>query len=118
MPINNPQANSENAKTVRVSIAKNPSDATAETVSLCGFLVNPNFLRGGHLHVRPLASSRAAPAATSSSEQVQSPKPLGRAGVRLDKNEGVVKRHFFPAMLCSTVWISERWRTEALKLSR
>ena len=36
----------------------------------------------------------------------------------LDKNEGVVKRHFFSAMLCSTAWISERWRTEALKLSR
>jgi hypothetical protein len=38
--------------------------------------------------------------------------------VPLDKNEGVVKRHFFSAMLCSTAWISERWRTEALKLSR
>jgi hypothetical protein len=39
-------------------------------------------------------------------------------GVPLDKNEGVVKRHFFSAMLSSTAWISERWRTEALKLSR
>jgi hypothetical protein len=38
--------------------------------------------------------------------------------VPLDKNEGVVKRHFFSTMLCSTVWISEWWRTEALKLSR
>ena len=36
----------------------------------------------------------------------------------VDKNEGVVKRHLFSAMLCSTAWISERWRTEALKLSR
>jgi hypothetical protein len=25
--------------------------------------------------------------------------------VPLDKNEGVVKRHFFFAMLCSTAWI-------------
>ncbi len=33
--------------------------------------------------------------------------------VPLDKNEGVVKRHLFAAMLCSTAWISERWRTEA-----
>ena len=39
-------------------------------------------------------------------------------GVPLDKNEGVVKRQFFSAMLCSTAWFSERWRTEALKLSR
>jgi len=38
--------------------------------------------------------------------------------VPLDKNEGVVKRHFPSAMLSSTAWISERWRTEALKLSR
>jgi hypothetical protein len=38
--------------------------------------------------------------------------------VPLDKNEGVVKRHWFVAMLCSTAWISERWRTEALKLAR
>jgi hypothetical protein len=38
--------------------------------------------------------------------------------VALDKNEGVVKRQFSPAMLRSTAWISERWRTEALKLSR
>jgi len=37
--------------------------------------------------------------------------------VTFDKNEGVVKRHFFIAMLCSTAWISEGWRTEALKLS-
>jgi hypothetical protein len=37
---------------------------------------------------------------------------------RLDENEGVVKRHLFAAMLCSTAWISERWRTEALKVSR
>jgi len=36
----------------------------------------------------------------------------------VDKNEGVVKRHFFVAMLCSTAGISERWRTEALKLER
>ena len=39
-------------------------------------------------------------------------------GMPFDKNEGVVKRQFFSAMLCSTAWISERWRTEALKLSR
>src|SRR5438552_7052049 len=26
----------------------------------------------------------------------------------LDKSEGLVKRHFFPAMLCSTVWLPER----------
>jgi len=39
-------------------------------------------------------------------------------GCPLDKNEGVVKRHVFAAMLSSTAWISERWRTEALKLSR
>ena len=26
----------------------------------------------------------------------------------VDKNEGVVKRHLFAAMLCSTAWISER----------
>jgi hypothetical protein len=38
--------------------------------------------------------------------------------VALDKNEGVVKRHFFAAMLSSTARISESWRTEALKLSR
>jgi len=38
--------------------------------------------------------------------------------VAFDKDEGVVKRHFFTAMLCSTAWISEGWRTEALKLSR
>jgi len=38
--------------------------------------------------------------------------------VPLDKNEGVVKIDFFAAMLWSTAWISERWRTEALKLSR
>jgi hypothetical protein len=37
--------------------------------------------------------------------------------VPLDNNEGVVKRHFFSPMLCSTARISERWRTEALKLS-
>jgi hypothetical protein len=37
--------------------------------------------------------------------------------VPLDKNEGVVKRHLLTAMLSSTTWISERWRTEALKLS-
>jgi len=36
----------------------------------------------------------------------------------VDKNEGVVKRHLFAAMLGSTAWISERWRTEALKLER
>lgn len=36
----------------------------------------------------------------------------------VDKNEGVVKRHVFAAMLCSTAWISEWWRTEALKLAR
>jgi hypothetical protein len=41
-----------------------------------------------------------------------------REGVPLDKNEGVVKRHFLSAMLSSTAGISERWRTEALKLSR
>ena len=34
-------------------------------------------------------------------------------GVPLDENEGVVKRHLFAAMLCSTAWISEWWRTEA-----
>ena len=38
--------------------------------------------------------------------------------VPLDKSEGVVKRHLFAAMLSSTAQISERWRTEALKLSR
>jgi hypothetical protein len=38
--------------------------------------------------------------------------------VPLDENEGVVKRHLFAAMLCSTAWISEWWRTEALKVSR
>jgi len=38
--------------------------------------------------------------------------------VPLDKSEGVVKRHILLAMLCSTAWISEWWRTEALKLSR
>jgi hypothetical protein len=38
--------------------------------------------------------------------------------VPLDKNEGVVKRHVFAALLCSTGWFSEWWRTEALKLSR
>jgi hypothetical protein len=38
--------------------------------------------------------------------------------VPLDKSEGVVKRQFFSAMLSSTAWISEWWRTEALKLSR
>jgi hypothetical protein len=31
----------------------------------------------------------------------------------VDKNEGVVKRHLFAAMLCSTAGLSERWRTEA-----
>src|SRR6266481_1698574 len=36
-----------------------------------------------------------------------------RHWVPFDKNEGVVKRHLFSAMLCSTAWISERWRTEA-----
>jgi len=46
-------------------------------------------------------------------------QPLLRAWrVAFDKNEGVVKRHMFAAMLCSTAWISEWWRTEALKLSR
>ena len=39
-------------------------------------------------------------------------------GVPLGKNEGVVKRQFFSTMPCSTAWFSERWRTEALKLSR
>jgi hypothetical protein len=43
-------------------------------------------------------------------------RAMGR--VPLDKSEGVVKRHFFAAMLCSTAWLSEWWRTEALKLSR
>ena len=38
--------------------------------------------------------------------------------VALDKSEGVVKRYFFAAMLSGTAWISEWWRTEALKLSR
>jgi len=38
--------------------------------------------------------------------------------VPLDKSEGVVKRHFFAAMLGSTAGVSEWWRTEALKLSR
>ncbi len=38
--------------------------------------------------------------------------------VALDKIEGVVKRHFSPAVLCSTVWLPEWLRTEALKLSR
>jgi hypothetical protein len=36
----------------------------------------------------------------------------------VDKSEGVVKRHFLAAMLCSTAGFSEWWRTEALKLSR
>jgi hypothetical protein len=39
-------------------------------------------------------------------------------GVAFDKSKGVVKRHFLTAMLSSTAWISEWWRTEALKLSR
>jgi hypothetical protein len=38
--------------------------------------------------------------------------------VPLDKNEGVVKRQLLIAMLSSTAWISERWRTEALNLSQ
>jgi len=38
--------------------------------------------------------------------------------VAFDKREGVVKRHFFSAMLCSTAWLPEWLRTEALKLSR
>jgi hypothetical protein len=46
------------------------------------------------------------------------PYSLRRLQVAFDKSEGVVKRHFFSAMLSSTAWISERWRTEALKLSR
>ena len=46
------------------------------------------------------------------------PLNAGQDWVPLDKNEGVVKRHLLAAMLCSTAWISERWRTEALKLSR
>jgi len=45
-------------------------------------------------------------------------KSLAARRVELDKSEGVVKTDFFAAMLCSTAWISERWRTEALKLSR
>jgi len=44
--------------------------------------------------------------------------PRLKSWVAFDKKEGVVKRHFFTAMLCSTAWISEKWRTEALKLSR
>ena len=36
--------------------------------------------------------------------------------VPLDKSEGVVKTHFSAAMLSSTTWISEWWRTEALIL--
>jgi hypothetical protein len=42
-------------------------------------------------------------------------KPQER--VPLDKNEGVVKRHYCIGMLSSTAWISERWRTlsETLK---
>jgi len=45
-------------------------------------------------------------------------KSKSNFGVTLDKNEGVVKRHVFTAMLSSTAGISERWRIEALKLSR
>jgi len=37
---------------------------------------------------------------------------LRRFWVPFDKSEGVVKTDFFSAMLYSTVWISERWRTE------
>src|ERR1700733_2321100 len=33
---------------------------------------------------------------------------LKLAGVPIDENEGVVKRHLFAAMLCSTAWISEK----------
>jgi hypothetical protein len=33
--------------------------------------------------------------------------PLGFVGA-VDENEGVVKRHLFVAMLCSTAWISEK----------
>jgi hypothetical protein len=41
-----------------------------------------------------------------------------KSWVALDKSEGVVKIHFFAAMLSRTAWFSEWWRTEALKLSR
>jgi hypothetical protein len=36
-----------------------------------------------------------------------------KRGVPLDKNEGVVKRHFCSAMPSSNARISEWWRTEA-----
>jgi hypothetical protein len=65
--------------------------------------VRPGGLRGGKQ--RPQADGRIL-------------IPKKRLAVPLDKNEGVVKIDFFAVMLCSTVWISERWRTEALKLSR
>src|SRR6266850_2285035 len=72
------------------------------------------------------AGPPSAPAPNASANLERSPysgrrhrhKSLGRFWVPLDKSEGVVKTDFFSAMLCSTAWISERWRTEALKLSR
>ncbi len=44
--------------------------------------------------------------------------PRLNSWVPFDKSEGVVKRQFSPAMLCSTVWLPEWLRTESLKLSR
>jgi hypothetical protein len=38
--------------------------------------------------------------------------------VAIDENEGVVKRHLFAAMLCSTAWISEKVEDRSLLASR
>jgi hypothetical protein len=64
-----------------------------------------------------MARGRALRATFHITPQVQSRRGVNFR-VPLDENEGVVKRHLFAAMLCSTAWISERWRTEALKVSR
>jgi hypothetical protein len=40
---------------------------------------------------------------------------IGLTRMAFDHSEGVVKRHLFSAMLCSTARISEWWRIEALK---
>ncbi len=63
--------------------------------------------------------SRAPALRKGSLSVAQAPLPVRVfVWVPLDKSEGVVKRHFFSAMLSSTACISEWWRTKALKLSR
>jgi hypothetical protein len=111
------------SKTVNIVTPKDLDEIAGSEAHREGRVPHPCDFQGAGFDFARLGTTRrlAHPQVADGAEigaVANSAKLVLMLGVPLDKNEGVVKRHVFTAMLSSTAWISEWWRTEALKLSR